>query len=61
MEDFLTALALLLVIEGIVLALFPYLPKKLLEDLSKIAPERLRNAGLLFALAGVFFIWLLKR
>ena len=60
MIDLLTALALVFVIEGIVLALIPDRLRWLVERLSEIPPEQLRIAGLFSAAIGVFFVWLLR-
>lgn len=60
MTDFLTALALLLVIEGVLLALFANRLHWLLEQLSELPPEVLRVGGLISAAVGVFFVWLLR-
>ena len=60
MTDFLTALALLFVLEGLVLALFPDRLRWLLERMAEVPPESLRVAGLVSAVVGVFFVWLLR-
>ena len=60
MTDLLTALALVFVIEGIVLALIPDRLRWLVERLAEIPPEQLRIAGLFSASVGVFFVWLLR-
>ena len=60
MTDLLTALALVFVIEGIVLALIPDRLRWLVERLAEIPPEQLRIAGLFSAAIGVFFVWLLR-
>ena len=60
MTDFLTGLALVLVIEGLVLALIPHRLRWLLERMAEVPPEALRIGGLLSACRGVFFVWLLR-
>lgn len=60
MSDFLTALALVLVIEGLVLAVLPHRLPMLAEQLSRIPPEQLRIAGLIAAALGVFVTWLIR-
>ena len=60
MTDLLTGLALVLVIEGLVLALFPDRLRWLLERLAEIPPEVLRIGGLISVLVGVFGVWLLR-
>lgn len=58
--DLLTALALVLVIEGAVLALFPGALKRMLAQLETLPPETLRLGGLTAAGLGVLFVWLLR-
>ena len=60
MSDLLTGLALVFVIEGLVLALFPDRLKWLLQQLADIPPEALRLGGLVSAVLGVFGVWLLR-
>lgn len=60
MTDFLTGLALVLVIEGLVLALMPHRLRWLLDRMAEVPPEALRIGGLLSATLGVFFVWLLR-
>ncbi len=56
----LTALALVLVIEGVLYALFPNGMKRLLEQAMMLPPSSLRRAGLVSAFAGVVLVWLLR-
>ncbi len=60
MTDFLTALALVLVIEGLLLTLLPHRLRWLLEQAAQVPVEVLRAAGLVSALLGVFLVWLLR-
>ncbi len=60
MTDFLTALALVLVIEGVFLALFPHRLRQVLAMLDELPPEALRIGGLSAAIAGVVLVWLLR-
>jgi uncharacterized protein len=60
MTDFLTALALVLVIEGLFLAIVPHRLRQILEMLEAVPPESLRIAGLVAAALGVFAVWLLR-
>ena len=60
MTDLLTGLALVLVIEGLVLALFPDRLRWLLEQLAEIPPEALRIGGLISVCLGVLGVWLLR-
>lgn len=60
MSDFLTALALVFVIEGLVLAVIPQRLPWLLEQLAAVPPEALRVAGLISAGAGLLGVWLIR-
>lgn len=60
MIDFLTGLALVLVIEGIILALMPTRLRWLLDRMAEMPPEALRVGGLVSAGLGVFLVWLLR-
>lgn len=59
--DLLTALALVLVIEGAFLALFPGGMKRLWEMAGDVPQTTLRAGGLGAAVAGVFLVWLIRR
>ncbi|HZT90157.1 MAG TPA: DUF2065 domain-containing protein [Stellaceae bacterium] len=61
MRDFCTALALVLVIEGIVYALFPDSMKRMAARTLQIPPQALRIAGLTAACLGVALVWLARR
>ncbi len=60
MTDFLTALALVLVIEGLFLAVFPTRLRQMVVMLAELRPENLRTGGLIAAALGVFCVWLLR-
>ena len=60
MTDFLTALALVLVIEGIALALFPDRVRSVLQRLDELASDQLRLGGLVAVVIGVICVWLLR-
>ena len=60
MLDFLTALALVLVIEGLMIAVFADRLDVLLERLAEIPPEVLRVAGVISAVVGLFAVWLIR-
>ncbi len=60
MSDLLTALALVLVIEGLVLAVFADRLDVVLARLAEIPPEALRAAGLVSAVLGLFAVWLIR-
>ncbi len=60
MREFLTALALVLVLEGVALAIFSDRLGRVAERLSEVPPPVLRLAGLGSASLGVFFVWLIR-
>jgi len=61
MNDLWTALALVLVIEGCLYALFPKGMKRAAAQAISIPPQALRIAGLAAACAGVALVWLVRR
>lgn len=54
------AAALVLVIEGVLYALFPNFMQRMLEQMMTFPPQALRIAGLFSALLGVALVWLIK-
>ena len=60
MNDFLTAMALVLVIEGVIYALFPEGVKRMMERARDMPATSLRTGGLAAAILGVALVWLLK-
>lgn len=60
MRDLLTALALILVIEGIVYALLPDGMKRLAAHALKTPAQSLRIGGLIAACLGVILVWALR-
>ena len=60
MSDFLTALALVLVIEGVVLALIPHRLHQLIQAMEQMPPSALRVIGLCAAGVGVLCVWLIR-
>tara|TARA_B110000014_G_C19781597_1_gene406382 strand:- start:278 stop:469 length:192 start_codon:yes stop_codon:yes gene_type:complete len=61
MKELITAIGLLLFIEGILYALFPSKMKNMLKILDKLPINQLRITGLFFALVGFIIVWYLKR
>ena len=59
-RDLLTALALILVIEGIAYALFPDIVKRLAARTTMTPAQTLRMAGLAAAFLGVILVWALR-
>jgi uncharacterized protein YjeT (DUF2065 family) len=60
MDDFLTAVALVLVIEGGLYALFPGGMRRMMAQMQEIPESRLRTMGLIGAVIGVAGVWLLR-
>lgn len=56
--DLLTALGLVLVIEGLLYAVFPEQMKRLVVAVLELPPGALRTGGLMAATVGVAVIWL---
>ncbi|MEE2953458.1 MAG: DUF2065 domain-containing protein [Pseudomonadota bacterium] len=61
MTEFITALGLVLVIEGILYAGFPGLAKRMARQATETPENSLRQAGLFAAIGGLLLIWLFKR
>ena len=60
MRDLWTALALVLVIEGCLYALFPESMKRAAARALAVPPQALRAAGLAAACVGVALVWLVR-
>jgi uncharacterized protein YjeT (DUF2065 family) len=60
-SDLATALGLVLVIEGVLYALFPDGMKRAAARAARVSPQALRLAGLCAACAGVAVVWLVRR
>jgi uncharacterized protein YjeT (DUF2065 family) len=61
MKDLGTALALVLVIEGVLYALFPDGMKRMIAQMLTVPAPMLRAAGLAAACLGVGAVWLMRR
>ena len=59
-DQILIALALILVIEGVLYALFPEGMKRMLTHVLDQPASSLRTAGLISAVIGVGLVWLLR-
>jgi uncharacterized protein YjeT (DUF2065 family) len=59
-QELATALALILVIEGVLYSLFPNAMKRMLEHVATVSPQSLRIGGLFFAVLGVLIVWMLR-
>ena len=60
MSDFITAIGLVLVIEGVLYALFPVAMKKALHSLLSMPDASLRNSGLGAIIIGVAVVWVVR-
>lgn len=60
MSDFTTALALVLVLEGLLWALIPDSMKRAAMLALSLENSQLRNGGLAIATFGVFLLWLMR-
>lgn len=60
LSELFVAFALVLVIEGVLYALFPDAMQRMLEQISTLSPQSLRYAGLFSATLGVAMVWILK-
>jgi hypothetical protein len=58
--DLFTALALVLVIEGLFLALFPHRLRQIVVMMEQMPPEALRLGGLAAVTLGVLLVWFLR-
>jgi len=59
-SDFLAALALALVMEGLLYAAFPEQMKRMLATLMALPVSYLRGAALVCALAGLVLLWIVR-
>jgi|TARA_B100001093_G_scaffold144496_1_gene137126 uncharacterized protein YjeT (DUF2065 family) len=60
MKDLITAVGLLLLIEGLFFAIFPSRIKNMLISIKQISDEKLRNIGFFFFILGSLIIWYIK-
>lgn len=60
MQDFLTALALVLAIEGALYALFPGGMRRMMQQMMEQPEARIRALGLFCAALGVIGVWLIR-
>ncbi|MER8482297.1 DUF2065 domain-containing protein [Mesorhizobium sp. M1322] len=60
MQDFLAAIGLVLVVEGLVYGGFPGLAKKLAGEVLSMPENALRLAGLVAIAVGVGLVWLVR-
>jgi len=61
MNEILTAIGLLLFLEGLLYAIFPRGMKNMINMLKDISEQKLRTGGLTFAIIGFIIIFLVKK
>ena len=60
MRDLISAIGLLLFIEGLLFAIFPTRIKTMLKTLEKIPETKLRSVGIFFLILGFLIVWYIK-
>ena len=60
MRDLITAIGLLLFIEGLLVAMFPSRIKIMLQNIEKIPDSKLRISGIFFLIIGFLIVWYIK-
>ena len=60
MQDFFSALALVLVIEGVLYAAFPTQMRNMVQRMPEVPDSILRGSGLFIAGVGVIAVWLVR-
>lgn len=60
MSDFLAAIGLVFVIEGLIFAAFPAHGKKAVESVLATPPATLRLIGIGSAVVGILIVWLVR-
>ena len=61
MIDIITAIGLLLFIEGLAFAIFPSRIKNMLKMIENISENKLRSMGIFFLLVGFLIVWYIKK
>ena len=60
MKDLITAIGLLLFIEGLIVAMFPSRIKNMLKVIENMSENKLRYSGIFFLLIGFVIIWYMR-
>jgi len=60
MKDLISALGLLLFVEGLFFAIFPTRIKNMLKAIEKIPENKLRSGGVFFLILGFLIVWYIK-
>lgn len=58
-QEILTFIGLAIVVEGVLMALFPGALQRMMAEMANFAPERLRRIGLIASVAGTGFLFVL--
>jgi len=60
MKDLISALGLLLFLEGLFFAIFPTKIKNMIKTIEKIPENKLRRTGIFFLILGFLIVWYIK-
>jgi|TARA_B110000914_G_C15094628_1_gene278872 uncharacterized protein YjeT (DUF2065 family) len=60
MKDLISALGLLLFIEGLFFTIFPNRIKKIFKYIEKTSETKLRSTGVFFLIIGFLIVWYIK-
>ena len=60
MKDLITALGLLLFVEGLLFAIFPTRIKNMIKVIENVPETKLRSAGISFLILGFLIVWYIK-
>jgi len=60
MSDFIVALGLVFVIEGLVFCAFPATAKRAMESVQQTPDTMLRTVGIVSAVVGIILIWAIR-
>ena len=60
MDELFTALALVLVIEGVLYALFPSKMRYLISKMAEVEDKSLRTSGIVAVALGVAWVWVIR-
>jgi len=60
MKDLISALGLLLFLEGLFFAVFPTKIKNMFKAIEKIPENKLRKTGIFFLILGFLIVWYIK-
>ena len=61
MNELIIAIGLLLILEGLLYAIFPSQMKNMLNQIKDLPISKLRSGGLVFAIIGFIILWFLKQ